>query len=164
MKLSLPLLAALCGLGLAPLTSSAASAASSTPAPSTIAPATAAGTWTFTEAGRGGSSSTKHTLKLSVNDGKLTGVLIPGETVAAPDANAQAASARPLPALPEVHIADASFENGIIAFSVSREVNGQTRTTKYSGKLTGNKIIGSAETPGRNGAPVARAWSASRAK
>lgn len=161
MKSILTLITALCAVSLVNVTASAASAAASTVP---ISAATAAGTWTFVELGRSGSSTTEHTLKLEHTDGKLSGVLIRGETVLAPNPKSETASIRPLPAPPPAQITDASFQDGVLTFNVSRDVNGQVKTWKYSGKLTANKIKGSSEIPGPKGAPIKRAWVATRAK
>lgn len=154
------LITALCAVTLAPIAASGASAAASV-AP--VSAATAAGTWTFVESGRGGSPTTAHTLKLEHHDGKLTGILARGETVPAPKSKAGAAELRPIPAPPPDQITDASFHDGVLTFSVSREVNGQIRTWKYSGKVSANKIKGSSEIPGAKGSPVKRTWVADRA-
>ncbi len=51
----------------------------------------------------------------------------------------------------------------MIAFSVTREFNGNSMTTKYTGKLDGDTIKGSVERPGRDGGdPVKTDWTATR--
>jgi hypothetical protein len=48
---------------------------------------------------------------------------------------------------------------------VTREFGGNSRTTKYSGKLDGDTIKGKMEAPGRQGGdPVSRDWEAKREK
>jgi len=67
--------------------------------------------------------------------------------------------------VPDVAIADASFKDGAVAFSVTREFNGNSVTTKYEAKLDGDTLKGSTERPGRDGgAPMKRDWTATRAK
>jgi hypothetical protein len=39
-------------------------------------------------------------------------------------------------------ISDASFKDNKVSFSVTREFNGQKRTTKYEGTLNGDTITG----------------------
>ncbi len=62
-------------------------------------------------------------------------------------------------------ISDASIKDDVIAFSVTREMGGNSVTTKYSGKLAGDTITGTIEAPGRDGGdPTKREWTATRAK
>jgi hypothetical protein len=63
----------------------------------------------------------------------------------------------------ETAIEEASFKDGTVAFSITRERNGQKRTTKYSGKLGGDTIKGKAEFE-RNGEKQSRDWEATRSK
>jgi hypothetical protein len=60
-------------------------------------------------------------------------------------------------------IEDASYKDGTVAFSVTREFNGQKRTTKYSGKLSGDTIKGTSESE-RDGQKQTRDWEAKRSK
>jgi len=59
-----------------------------------------------------------------------------------------------------------SFKDGTVSFAVTTEFNGNKRTTKYSGKLEGDKITGSSERPGRgDGAPPTKSdWVVTRVK
>ena len=66
--------------------------------------------------------------------------------------------------IPEVAIGDGSFKGGVIAFTVTTEFNGNKRVSKYEGKLEGDKITGSIESPGRDGQAMKRDWAATRAK
>jgi len=63
----------------------------------------------------------------------------------------------------ETAINDATFKDGTVAFSVTRERNGQKFTTKYNGKLDGDTIKGKAESE-RNGQAQSRDWEAKRDK
>lgn len=63
----------------------------------------------------------------------------------------------------EIAIEDASFKDGEVAFSVTRERNGQKNTTKYKGKLDGDTIKGKSEM-NRNGQDQSRDWTAKREK
>src|SRR6188768_527981 len=63
------------------------------------------------------------TLKLKLEGDKLTGAML-GRNNA------------------ETAIEDASFKDGEVAFSITRERNGQKSTTKYKGKLDGDTIKG----------------------
>ncbi|MEO7414902.1 MAG: hypothetical protein ABIZ81_16280 [Opitutaceae bacterium] len=114
------------------------------------ADASPAGTWKFTAAGRGGNPGTERTLMLDVKDGKLTGTL-KGTTGGQFE-------------IPDAAIEEASFKDGMVAFAVTTDFNGTKRTTKYSGKLEGEKITGSTERPGRDGAMQKTDWAAMRAK
>lgn len=59
-------------------------------------------------------------------------------------------------------IEDASFKDGTVAFSVTRELNGVKRTTKYSGKLSGDTITGKSEGTDRDGKPQTTDWVAKK--
>lgn len=146
MKSSYKLLAALC---VASFTSAVVPMASAVAAEMASA-GSPAGTWKFTGPGRGGNPGQEVTITLDYKDGKLTGQ--------------QAASETPRGPQPAAAISDASFKDGVIAFSVSREFNGNTRVTKYSGKLAGDTITGTIETPGRDGATQKTDWAAKRSK
>jgi hypothetical protein len=104
------------------------------------------GTWTWTMQGRQGGPDRKMTLKLKTEDGKLTGKL------SSPGRNQQTT---------ETDIKDAKIKDGEISFSVVREVQGNTMTTKYSGKITGDTIKGKMEGE-RQGQPFSRDWEAKR--
>jgi hypothetical protein len=60
-------------------------------------------------------------------------------------------------------IENASFKDGTVSFTVTREFNDQKFTTKYSGKLDGDIIKGTQETE-RNGKTNSSAWEAKRVK
>lgn len=114
------------------------------------ADASPTGTWKWTQPGRGGNPGTERSLKLENKDGKLTGTL---EGWQMGDNK-----------IPDTAISAASFKDGVVAFSVEREFNGNKFVTKYTGKLEGDKITGSSEAPGRDGAVQKRDWVATRAK
>jgi hypothetical protein len=106
------------------------------------------GNWKWTQQGRGGSQEI--TAKLALKDGALTGsITSPGRGGGDPVTT---------------DISDASFKDGMIAFSLVREFNGNKIVTKYSGKLDGDTITGSSERPGRgDGAPPMKTdWVATR--
>jgi hypothetical protein len=112
------------------------------------------GTWTWTTpGGRGPNASTNatprmmtNTLVLKMDGDKLTG------TLSAPGRQG---------AVTEIKVDDLKVTGDDISFSVSREYNGNTRTTKYSGKLTADTIKGKIESEGRNG-PVSRDFEAKK--
>ncbi|MEO6005826.1 MAG: hypothetical protein ABIZ04_25625 [Opitutus sp.] len=142
MKTYLRLIAVACAACSLPLAVQAAEPAAAT-APAASSPT---GTWTWSQPGRDGATY-EQTLKLDHASGKLTGTLV---------GNGQR---------PDVAIGDASFKDGVIAFTVTREFNGNTIVIKYEGKLDGDSIKGSSERPGRDGgAPQKRDWVATRAK
>ena len=65
----------------------------------------------------------------------------------------------------ETAIEEPSFKDGTVAFSATRERNGQKRTTKYNGKLEGDTIKGKVELPGFGGGEATTMdWNATRAK
>lgn len=61
----------------------------------------------------------------------------------------------------ETAIDDAKFKDSEVSFSVTRERNGQKRTTKYKGKLDGDTIKGKSERE-RDGQKTETDWEAKR--
>lgn len=114
------------------------------------AEASPAGTWKWTQQGRQGGQSSERAMTLELKDGKLTGKLL-GWKMGDND-------------IPESEITGATFKDGVVAFNVTREFNGNTFTMKYSAKLEGDKLTGSIESPGRDGQTMKRDWTATRAK
>lgn len=112
--------------------------------------ATPAGTWKYTQAGRGGNPGTERTLTLDYKDGKLTGTL-KGVTMGQFE-------------IPDTAISEASFKDGAVAFAVTVDFGGNPRTTKYTAKLEGDTLTGSTESPGRDGGTQKRDFVAKRAK
>ena len=101
------------------------------------------GKWKWTAQGRNGPQEVTSTLTLK--DGALTGT-VSGRNGDAP-------------------IGDASLKDGKVAFTVTREFNGNKIVIKYQGKFEGDAIIGTIERPGRDGdAPVTMEWKAERQK
>lgn len=83
------------------------------------------------------------TLTLSLKDGQLTGSLAGrgGDTP----------------------IANATFKDDTISFTVEREMQGNKVVTKYDGKLSGDTITGTIQLPGRDGGePRTIDWNATR--
>jgi hypothetical protein len=109
------------------------------------------GTWKWTQQGRNGGPGFDQTLKLDFKEGKLTGTLVGGQS--------------PRGQMPDAEIADASFKDDAVAFTVTREFNGNKMVIKYQGKLEGDTIKGSTERPGRDGGEAQkRDWTATREK
>ena len=104
----------------------------------------ATGTWKWKTQARNGGQEREVTLKLKQDGEKLTGAIL--------GANNQ-----------ETEIKEGKVADGKISFNVVRERNGQTFTTKYSGKLDGDTIKGKIESE-RNGQTQSRDWEAKRAK
>jgi hypothetical protein len=99
------------------------------------------GNWKWTTQGRNGPMEV--TAKLQLKDGALTGT-VSGRMGDAP-------------------IGDAVFKDGHLAFTVTREFNGNKIVVKYDGKLEGDTITGTIERPGRDGdAPLTLEWKATR--
>ncbi len=86
----------------------------------------------------------EQTLKLKLEGDKLTGSLVGRNNTETP-------------------IADASFKDNAVAFSVTREFNGQKRTTKYKGTLSGDTIKGK-QARERDGQTTETDWEAKRQK
>lgn len=114
------------------------------------AEASPAGTWKWSQPGRQGGNATERTLVLEYTAGKLTGTL-KGFSMGQFE-------------VPDTAISEASFKDGTVAFAVTTEFNGNKRTSKYTAKLEGDKLTGSVESPGRDGAAQKRDWEATRSK
>lgn len=115
------------------------------------AEASPAGQWKWTVQGRQGGQGFEQALALDLKDGKLTGTM----------QGRQAGNF----SVPDTAITDASFKDGVVAFSITREFNGQKFTTKYEGKLEGDTIKGTFERPGfNNSGPTKSDWNAKRQK
>lgn len=111
--------------------------------------ASPAGMWKWT-AGRSG-PGVEQALQLEYAAGNLTGTLMGSQT--------------PQFSLPDTPISEASFKDGVIKFSVVRQLNGAKVTTRYEGKLEGDAIKGTSERPNpQGGEPVKREWDARRVK
>jgi hypothetical protein len=87
----------------------------------------------------------EQTLKLETKEGKPAGVIIAGQNNR------------------ETPIADATFKDGVLAFTVTRERQGNKFVSKYNGKLEGDTIKGKIETE-RDGQTNSRDWEAKREK
>ncbi|HZR17714.1 MAG TPA: hypothetical protein VFE51_10340 [Verrucomicrobiae bacterium] len=108
--------------------------------------ADASGTWTWTVPGRQGRPDRKMTAKLKVDGDKVTG------KITQPGRDGQEI---------ENEIKDGKIKGDEISFSVTREFNGNSMTTKYNGKVSADAIKGKMEFE-RNGEPVKRDWEAKR--
>lgn len=84
------------------------------------------------------------TLKLKLDGDKLTGTMLGRNNS-------------------ETAIENATFKDGQVSFSVTRERNNMKMTTKYTGKLEGDVIKGKTEFE-RNGQMQSRDWEAKREK
>jgi len=124
------------------------------------------GTWTWTQqgGGRGGqgggtanATPRKSTLKLKAEGEKLTG------TLTSPGFARRGEEGGTPPAPVETAISEGKVKGDEISFNVTREFGGNSRTTKYTGKIDGDTIKGKIEAPGRGGGdPVSRDWEAKR--
>src|SRR5262245_42622484 len=99
------------------------------------------GTWKWTATFN--NNTVEQTLKLKLEGDKLTGAVVRNDQ--------------------ETAIADASFKDNVVSFSVTREVNGQKRTTKYKGTLSGDTIKGKSIRE-RDGQTTETDWEAKRQK
>ena len=130
----------------------------------------ATGTWSWTQAGRGGraggaggaapaATPAKTILKLTAEGEKLTGTITQPAGGGRRGGAGGAAPAAPAP----VEISDGKVKGDEISFSVKRAVNGNEFVIKYNGKVDGDKITGKMERPGRNGGdPMSTDWTATR--
>lgn len=101
------------------------------------------GTWKWSFTGQN-NQTRETTLKLKLEGDKLTGHMLGRDNKENP-------------------IDEASFKDNEVAFSITRERNGQKFTTKYKGKLDGDTIKGKAESE-RDGKTNSRDWEAKRDK
>jgi hypothetical protein len=101
------------------------------------------GTWKWTT--DFGGKTREATLKLKLDGDKLSGVYVGGQSNT------------------ETPIENATIKDDTVSFTVTREFNGQKRTTKYSGKLSGDTISGKSERE-RDGATQSSDWVAKRQK
>jgi len=101
------------------------------------------GTWKWTTTF--GGQSRDSTVKLKMEGDKLTGVYVGGQSNT------------------ETPIEDATIKDDVISFKVTRERDGQKRTTKYSGKIAGDTITGKSERD-RDGQAQSSEWIAKRQK
>jgi hypothetical protein len=111
-----------------------------------VSPALAAenptGTWKWTASF--GGQEREQTLTLKLEGDKLTGSM--------PGRDGQATP-----------ISDGTFKDNKVSFSVTREFNGQKRTTKYNGTIAGDTITGKTERE-RDGQKTETDWVAKRQK
>lgn len=63
----------------------------------------------------------------------------------------------------ETAIEEGTFKDNAVSFKVTRERNGQKRTTKYTGTVSGDEIKGKTEFE-REGKTNSRDWTAKREK
>lgn len=104
------------------------------------------GTWSWTMPGRNGGPDRTNTLKLKVEGEKLSG------TLATPGRQGQ---------MNETTIQEGSFKTNEVAFTITREFNGNKLVIKYEGKLAGDSIKGKSESE-RDGSTQTRDWEATR--
>lgn len=114
------------------------------------ADASPAGTWKWTPASRGDNAALERVLILNYKDGKLTGTL---KGIAAPRFT-----------IPDVAIGEGTFQDGVVAFTVTNEFNGTKIIVKYAGTLKEDEIVGDTSRTGRDGREVKNEWRARRVK
>jgi hypothetical protein len=96
--------------------------------------------WTITR----GDQEREVSLTLKLEDGKLTGSM--------PGRNDQV-----------TEISDGKFENDTVSFTIKRTRGDREFVTKYSGKVSGDTLTGTIESPGRGGGEArSREWTAKR--
>jgi hypothetical protein len=100
------------------------------------------GTWKW-ETNFGGKTR-ENTLKLKLEGDKLTGTMLGRDNQETP-------------------IDNASFKDGKISFTITREFNNNKITSKYNGTLSGDMITGKSETS-FNGQDRTSDWNAKRQK
>jgi len=106
------------------------------------------GTWTWSTPGRNGGEPRKSSMKLKADGDKVTG------TISAPGRDGAAT---------ETPITNGKIKGDEVTFDVTREIQGNKMTQKYSGKVAGDTIKGKVETE-RDGNTRSRDWEAKREK
>jgi hypothetical protein len=107
------------------------------------APPSPAGRWQWTAIGRTGAHD--FTGDFAVQGEKLTGAIT-----------------TPRGVLP---VQNGVFKDGAVAFQTETTIDGEKSTSRYSGKLAGDKITGTIERSARGGGPGIRVdWNAVRVK
>ena len=109
---------------------------------STASAADPTGTWKWSVTF--GDQTREQTAKLKLEGDKLTGVIVGRNNM-------------------ETAIADATFKDDTISFTVTRERDGNKFVSKYSGKLDGDAIKGKIESE-RDGQARSVDWNAKREK
>ena len=104
------------------------------------------GTWTWSVPGRNGGPDRTMSLKLKAEGDKVTG------KITAPARGGGTS---------DTEIKDGKMKGDEVSFSVVREFNGNTMTSKYSGKVGAESIKGKMEFE-RNGETQSRDWEAKR--
>ena len=101
------------------------------------------GTWKWTQTM--GERKVERTLELKLEGDKLTGAVLgrQGQKTA---------------------ITEAKFKGGELSFTVVREYQGQKRTQKYTGKVSGDTIKGKIQGTDREGKETTTEWVAKREK
>jgi hypothetical protein len=108
------------------------------------------GKWTMEQGGRAGAPPRVSTFDLKVDGNRLTG------TVTAPGRGGADPAATP--------ISNGKVDGDRISFDVTREMQGNSFTTKYEFTVKGDEMAGKATAPGMGGDPQTRDVSAKRAK
>jgi hypothetical protein len=106
------------------------------------------GTWTWTTPGRDGGPGREQTLKLKVEGDKVMG------TLTSPGRDGQTRESK---------VEQGKIVGEEISFNITREFNGNSFTSKYKGKVSGDTITGKSEFE-RNGETMTRDWTAKRKK
>lgn len=109
--------------------------------------ASPAGTWKWSGPGRNGHGFTQ-TLKLQLQGDQLTGTLLGFDT--------------PRGHVPDAAIGDASYKDGVVKFTITREFGDRKFVQHFEGKLDGDTLKGSVSMTGRDGEERTHDWSATR--
>jgi hypothetical protein len=103
------------------------------------------GKWTYETPGRNGGPARQTTITLKQDGAKLTGS-IPGFRGGEP-----------------TEITNGKVDGDNVSFEVTREFNGNSMTTKYSGTVSGDEMKLTVERPGRDGNTMKNEYTAKRA-
>jgi hypothetical protein len=102
------------------------------------------GTWKWSATFGNNNQTREFTLKLKLEGDKLTGSMLGRDNQ-------------------ETAIENATYKDGEVAFTVTRERNGNKFTVKYKGKVSADTIKGKSEVE-RDGQKMERDWEAKREK
>jgi len=104
--------------------------------------ANVAGTWEWTTQRQ--NQEQKHAIKLKQDGDKVTGVYVPASG-------------------DEIALKDVKLDGNKLSFAITRTIQNNERTIKYSGTVEGDTIKGKSETPGRDGGEArSRDWEAKK--
>ncbi len=109
------------------------------------------GKWTYEQPGRGGGNPTQVTLELKADGAKLTGTILQPMGGRGMGGGGGAPGGGAPPAPQPAPISNGKVDGNNISFEVTREIMGNSMTTKYEGTVSGSEMKMKMTFPGFNG-------------